>query len=355
MCYMLTFMASVFVFGMIIFFHELGHFLVAKLVGVKVYEFSMGFGPKLLSFSKGETFYNLRALPIGGFVRMAGMDPNQQGDEEDDERGFNKKTVGQRIKIIFAGPVMNFLLAVFLMAVIFFFQGIPVPSQSTRIGDVIPGFPAAKAGIVAGDKIVAINGVRVDNWEELVKFIYERPEEKIVISVVRGEAEYQFEVETVRDEEGLGKIGIYQARDFEKIGLLQSLVLGVEWTGRITFMILEFLSKMVFGQIPADLGGPVRVVSEIGKAAQMGLFFLLQLAAFLNVNIGLFNLLPIPALDGSRILFLVWEKLRGRPVDPVKENFIHLVGFGLLLLLMVIITYNDILQVFVSDKVPAQR
>jgi regulator of sigma E protease len=344
---MLTFIASIFVFGILIFFHELGHFLVAKLFGVKVHEFSMGFGPKIMVISRGETLYNLRALPLGGFVRMAGMDPSEK-EEDDEERGFNKKTIGQRISIIFAGPLMNFLLAIALLAVIFFFQGLPVPSPGTSIGDVIPGSPASEAGLKAGDQIVAINGERVDRWEDLVHIIYDKPEEKIFVTVVRDGFEKRFNLVTFKDEEGLGKIGIYQASEYQKLGILQALVMGVEWTGRVTFMILDFLAKMIFGQAPADLGGPVRVVSEIGKAAEMGFFFLLQLAAFLNINLGLFNLLPIPALDGSRIMFLFWEKVRGRPVDPVKENFIHLVGLGLLLLLMVIITYNDVLQVFIS-------
>lgn len=350
---MVTFIASVFVFGMLIFFHELGHFMVAKLVGIKVHEFSLGFGPKLFGILRGETSYNLRALPLGGFVRMAGMDPNEEEDEKDEERGFNKKTIGQRIAVIFAGPLMNFLLAVVLLALIFAFQGLPV--ATTGIEDVLPGYPAEKAGIVAGDKIVAVNGQRVENWEELVGLINQKPEENIKVTVVRNGTERQLEMKTVRDEKGLGKIGIVPAKGFRKMNLFQSLVLGVEWTGRVTFMILDFISKMIFGQAPADLGGPVRVVNEIGKAAQIGFFFLLQLAAFLSINLGLFNLFPIPALDGSRILFLAWEKLRGRPVDPVKENFIHLVGFGLLLLLMVVITYNDILHIFVLDNVPGQK
>lgn len=352
---MLTFIASVFVFGMLIFFHELGHFMVAKLVGIKVHEFSLGFGPKLFGILRGETFYNLRALPLGGFVRMAGMDPKEEENEQAEERGFNKKTIGQRIAVIFAGPLMNFLLAAFLLAMIFAFQGVPVPSTSTRVGEVVSDYPAEKAGITANDKITAINGQRVENWMELVGLINQMPEEKIKVTVLRDGTERQFEMKTAKDESGLGKIGIYQSNDYAKTGFFQSLALGVKWTGRVTFMILDFISKMIFGQAPADLSGPVRVVTEIGKAAQVGFFFLLQLAAFLSINLGLFNLFPIPALDGSRILFLAWEKVRGRPVDPVKENFIHLVGFGLLLLLMVVITYNDLLHIFAFDKAPGQK
>lgn len=350
---MLTFVASIFVFGMLIFFHELGHFTVAKLVGIKVHEFSLGFGPKLFSLPVGETSYNLRAFPLGGFVRMAGMDPNDEEDEKDDERGFNKKTIGQRIAVIFAGPFMNFLLAIVLLAFIFAFQGLPV--ATTVIKEVLPGYPAEKAGIVVGDKITAINGQQVDKWEELVSLINQRPDENIKVTVARDGTERHLEMKTVKDENSLGKIGIVPEQGFRRAGLLASLGLGAEWTARVTFMILDFISKMIFGQAPADFGGPVRVVSEIGKAAQVGFFFVLQLAAFLSINLGLFNLFPIPALDGSRILFLAWEKVRGRPVDPVKENFIHLVGFGLLLLLMVVITYNDILHIFVFDNVPGQK
>jgi regulator of sigma E protease len=349
---MLTFVASIFVFGILIFFHELGHFAVAKFVGIKVHEFSLGFGPKLLTLPKGDTSYNLRILPLGGFVRMAGMDPNEK-DEEDDGRGFNSKTVGQRIAVIFAGPLMNFLLAVLLFSTIFIFQGIPV--ATTVISEVIPDFPAAKSGIMAGDRILAVDGQPVDSWEELSGTISQKPEQEIEVNVLRDGVEKSFRVFTARDENNTGKLGIYPEQGLSKGNLFQALALGADYTARITWMILDFVAKMILGQTPADVGGPVRVVSEIGKAAQVGFFFLLQLSAFLSINLGLFNLFPIPALDGSRILFLFWEKVRGRPVDPVKENFIHLIGFGLLLLLIVVITYNDILQVFLSERIPSQH
>jgi len=349
---MLTFVASVFVFGILIFFHELGHFTVAKWVGIKVHEFSLGFGPKLLTIPREETSYNLRIFPLGGFVRMAGMDPNEK-DEEDDGRGFNTKTVGQRIAVIFAGPLMNFLLAVLLLSTIFVFQGIPV--ATTVISEVIPDFPAAKSGIQAGDRIVAIDGQPVNSWEELSGIISRKPEQEVEVTVLRDGVEKQFWLFTVRDENNTGKIGIYPEQGLSKGNVFQALALGVDYTARITWMLLDFIAKMITGQTPADVGGPVRVVNEIGKAAQVGFFFLLQLAAFLSINLGLFNLFPIPALDGSRILFLLWEKVRGRPVDPVKENFIHLIGFGLLLLLVVVITYNDILQVFLSERIPSQH
>lgn len=346
---MLTFIASVFVFGLLIIFHELGHFIVAKIVGIKVTEFSLGFGPKLLTVPRGETTYNLRLVPLGGFVNMAGMDPNEETDENDIDRGFNKKSVWQRIAVIFAGPLMNFFLAVLLFAVIFMFQGQPVPSSGTGIGDVMPDYPAAIAGLAAGDKILSIDGITVDNWNDMVAIINERPEKDIAVVVLRDGSERPVEMKTIRGEDGLGKMGIYPAEEYVKIGFLQSISLGLQWTVTFTAVIMEFISKMIFGQVPAELGGPVRIVNEIGVAAQLGFLMLLKLAAILSLNLGLFNLFPIPALDGSRILFLLWEKIRRRPFDPVKENFIHLVGFGLLLMLMLIITYNDILQIFFAE------
>ena len=346
---MLTFIASVFVFGLLIIFHEFGHFIVAKTVGIKVTEFSLGFGPKLLTVPRGETTYNLRLVPLGGFVNMAGMDPNEETDENDIDRGFNKKPVWQRIAVIFAGPLMNFFLAVLLFAVIFMFQGQPVPSSGTGIGDVMPDYPAAIAGLAAGDKILSIDGITVDNWNDMVAIINERPEKDIAVVVLRDGSELPVEMKTIRGEDGLGKMGIYPAEEYVKIGFLQSISLGLQWTVTFTAVIMEFISKMIFGQVPAELGGPVRIVNEIGVAAQLGFLMLLKLAAILSLNLGLFNLFPIPALDGSRILFLLWEKIRRRPFDPVKENFIHLVGFGLLLMLMLIITYNDILQIFFAE------
>jgi len=346
---MLTFIASVFVFGLLIIFHELGHFIVAKIVGIKVTEFSLGFGPKLLTVPRGETTYNLRLVPLGGFVNMAGMDPNEETDENDIDRGFNKKSVWQRIAVIFAGPLMNFFLAVLLFAVIFMFQGQPVPSGGTGIGDVMPDYPAAIAGLAAGDKILSIDGITVDNWNDMAAIINERPEKDIAVVVLRDGSELPVEMKTIRGEDGLGKMGIYPAEEYVRIGFLQSISLGLQWTVTFTAVIMEFISKMIFGQVPAELGGPVRIVNEIGVAAQLGFLMLLKLAAILSLNLGLFNLFPIPALDGSRILFLLWEKIRRRPFDPVKENFIHLVGFGLLLMLMLIITYNDILQIFFAE------
>ncbi len=336
---MATFWASIFVFAILIFFHELGHFAVAKAVGIKVHEFSLGFGPKLFGQNRAGTDYNVRLFPLGGYVRMAGMDPEEEKVEEG--KGFNDKTVLQRVAVIIAGPLMNFLLAAVLMAIIFMLQGMPV--QGTTVAGVLPGQPAEQAGIRVGDQIYSIAGKKIADWEEIISTISSRPGLPTDLVVIRDEQRIELTVIPIEGEEGRAMIGITRV---QKLNPLAALVNGVKLTSQVIVLILSFVGQMLVGQAPADLGGPVRMVWEIDRAVDTGFYYLLQLAAFLSINLGLFNLFPIPALDGSRIMFLGLEGLRGRPVDPTKENFIHLVGFGLLLLLVVFVTYNDVLQLF---------
>ena len=334
---MQTFLASVFVFGILIFFHELGHFAAAKRAGILVYEFSMGFGPTIFGFKRGETVYNLRLFPLGGFVRMAGMDPEE--DDYDDLRGFNKKTVRQRAATIAAGPIMNFVLAAVLFAIIFTFNGIP--KETTDIGSVTKDLPAYAAGIQAGDKVVAINDIKVNHWNEMTELVNKYEGQPLKIKVDRSGQLHEINITPVKSEDGRYIIGILP--ELEK-NPIKGLWKGIETTVQVTVLIISFIGKMLVNQAPADLAGPVRVVAEIGNAAEFGFFPLLQLAAFLSINLGLFNLFPIPALDGSRLVFLAWEKIAGKPLDPAKEGFIHMVGFGLLILLMVVITYKDVLN-----------
>jgi regulator of sigma E protease len=335
---MITAIAAVLVFGLLIFIHELGHFLVAKRAGVLVYEFALGFGPRLVGIRRGETEYTLRAIPLGGFVRFAGMDP--QEEEVDAARSYQYKPVWQRMAVIGAGPIANFLLAVVLFAVVFMVQGLPVPT--TVVAEVLPERPAVEAGFQQGDRIVAVDGRQVTTWDQLVSKIGARPGERLVFTVEREGSLLDIPV-IPEAEAGVGKIGIAPEVRPESVGFFVALSGGFQYTVQITGLIISFLGQMILGQVPTDgVGGPVRIVSEIGNAAQLGLTPLLQMAAFLSINVGLFNLLPIPALDGSRLMFLAWEGITRRPLNPEREGMFHLVGFALLLLLIVIITYNDI-------------
>jgi regulator of sigma E protease len=348
----LTIVSTVVVLGLLVFIHELGHFAVAKAVGVKVYEFSIGFGPKVFGFSIGDTTYNIRIVPLGGFVRMAGMDQKDdeaeavEGQEKevlDPEKSFANKTILQRMAVIAAGPIMNFILASLLISLIFIVSGIP--ELTTKIGEVLKGEPASIAGLMAGDKIVTINTQPINNWEDVVKIIHQNPKQTLEFSVERAGTNIVLSVPTKQDaSSGAGFIGIKPAEpQMVHKDVLSSLGLGAVYTVKVTGLIASFVGQMITQEQPTEqLGGPVRITMEIGKAAKSGLMNVIQLAAILSINLGLFNLFPIPALDGSRLLFLLWEALRGKPVDPAKENLVHLVGFALLLLLMVFVTFNDI-------------
>lgn len=335
-----TVLASIIVFGVLIFFHELGHFMVAKMVGIKVLEFSLGFGPKLISITSKETAYNLRVFPLGGFVRMAGMDPDEE--EEEDDRGFNRKSVFERISVIAAGPIMNFVLTIVLLAFIFTTHGLP--ELTTVVQEAIEGRPAALAGIRAGDRIVEINNNRMETWDELKRTVAANPGHELEIIIERDQERIIYRVVPYRDDRGQGLIGIQPTQ--KKVGPLMAFVAGTKYTVYMCYQILDYLGKGITGQVALELGGPVIIVATINDAVRSTswLVNLLSLSAFLSVSLGLFNLFPIPALDGSRIVFLVLEKLRGRPVEPKKENFIHMIGFGLLIMLIVVITYNDILR-----------
>ncbi|MDA8097832.1 MAG: RIP metalloprotease RseP [Desulforudis sp.] len=336
---MTTAVAAIVIFGILIFIHELGHFLVAKRAGILVHEFALGFGPKLFGFKRDGTEYALRLVPLGGFVRMAGMDPR----EEDVERhqSFQYKPLWQRMAVIFAGPFMNFVLAAVLFAAIFMFSGYPV--ASTTVQDVLPDRPAEDAGIETGDRIVAVDGRQIGSWNELVAEINANEGAPLVFTVERDGVTRDITITPERVDDRV-LIGIAPQPVLERVGPVKAVTAGVEYTLRVTALIVTILGQIITNQAPLDVGGPVRIVSEIGLAAEQGVIMLLQLAAFLSINLGLFNLFPIPALDGSRLMFLAWEGITRRPINPEKENMFHLVGFALLLMLIVVITYNDILQ-----------
>lgn len=332
---------TVLILGLLIFVHELGHFLVAKMVGIRVHEFALGMGPLVWSRKSGETLYSLRALPIGGFNRMAGMDP----EEPYDPRGFNTRTVGQRMGVIAAGSLMNFLLAILLFVI--FFMGIGIISNSNRISGVLEGSPAEAAGLQAGDRIVAVDGKETPTWEQLTSAIRSRPNEEIVLTVMRGEEERQIVLQTLRDEEeNVGLIGVKPS--VEKKGFFESIWLGATYSVSLIVLILQQLFLMIGGQVPPEVAGPVGMVQIVGEAVNFGIGTIIQFTAMLSLNLGLINLFPIPALDGSRLVFLAVEGLRGRPINPEKENFLHFLGFVLLIGLMILITYQDIWRILLD-------
>lgn len=336
---MLTFIASVVIFGLLIFAHELGHFLVAKRAGIGVTEFAIGFGPRLLGWQRGETTYSLRIFPLGGFVRLVGENP----EESDLAGSFQSKPVWQRFTVIVAGPLMNFLLAVLLFSLIYFaFVGIPL-YQSTAIGNVLPGGRAEAVGLAPGDRLLNIAGRKVNNWHELVRAINDHPEQEITIEFLRNDAPQSVRITPRFDQEtGRGLIGI--SPQVRLYSLLPSLQQGLSHTLWFLGFIASSIVQMITGRVAPDVVGPVGIIQIVGEVARTGIVNLLSLAAIISVNLGLLNILPIPALDGSRLMFLMVEGLRGKPVDPRKESFVHFIGFTVLIFLMLIVAYRDLLR-----------
>ncbi|HCC32423.1 MAG TPA: RIP metalloprotease RseP [Clostridiales bacterium] len=339
----MSLLVSVAVFGLLIFFHELGHFLAARRAGVKVHEFALGFGPRLLAFPRGDTTYAVRLFPMGGFVRMAGTEPG----EEHDPQGFLRQSVAKRAMVIASGPLMNLLLAIMVFAALFGAVGITAPEpDSTVIGQALPGRPAQAAGLQAGDRITAVDGIPVADWPELVRLIRERPGQTVQLAIDRHGERLSIVVvpQDSPDRPGQGFIGVAPVTGVRRLPFLQAVVAAVTYTGQLILLVLQAIGGMLLGRVPVDLVGPVGTVAFIGQATRAGLEHLLRLGGFLSVNIGLFNLLPIPALDGSRLIFLGIEGLRGRPIDPARENLVHFVGFALLILLIIVVTYRDLLR-----------
>ena len=334
---MLTLIASILVFGIIVIFHELGHFSVAKIIGIRVKEFAIGFGPTIINKERGETLYSVRAFPLGGFVKLSGED-----EASDDERSFGNFPVLARMAVIAAGPIMNFVLTAIIFFSLAFFVGIP--TETTVIGEVLPDGVAIRSGIQTHDKILTIDGVHVNNWSEVVTHINKNPETEIEITVKRNNyEELNFILIPAKDEEtGLGKIGIVPT--IRRFGLVSSIKDGISRTIWLTLLWISSIFQIITGSAPAEVVGPVGIVQMVGEAARLGVVNLMFLAGLLSINLGLINLLPIPALDGSRLIFLAIEGIRRKPIDPEKEGFIHFIGFALLMILMVFIAYRDIIN-----------
>ncbi len=333
---MTTAIVAIFVFGLLVFFHELGHFGVAKYVGIKVHEFAIGMGPKVLHRQKEETVYSIRAFPIGGFVRMEGEDESSETKDS-----FSQKTVGQRISVILAGPVMNFILGFLCFFMIFLAIGVP----STQISQVMPDSPAASVGLQADDRVKRIQGEEIKSWDHLVDRISAAEDQTITVEVIRDNQTLIFDLSPEVDAEtGRAMIGIVPGSEVSVTGAFVNSY----YQSRFIFTeIFNFLQQLIRGQADtANVAGPVGIISLVGQASRSGWIDVVGLAGLISINLGIMNLLPIPALDGSRIIFLLLEAIRGKPVDPEKEALVHMVGITLLMMLMIVITYKDILTFF---------
>ncbi len=338
---MMTAIYTILVFAIVIAIHEFGHFAVAKLAGVKVHEFALGMGPRLLHVKKGETEYTLRLLPIGGYVKMEGED-----EDSDDSRSFGKQPGWIKILIVAAGAIMNFLLAIVVFIIFSYSVGFPSPV----IDMVIEDMPAYESGLQKGDKIVNINDKKIDKWTEVTDVITDSKSNDIKITVLRDGEQKTFEITAKIDEkENRKMIGIQPV--YEK-SIVNAIKGGFTNFGIAIKMMFEFIGNIFTGNINKDeVSGPIGIVYAVSEFSKQGLMTLLFFTGLISINLGVINLLPIPALDGSRIVFLLIEIVRGKPVDPNKEGLVHMIGFVLLIILMIVVAYNDIIKFNIIDKI----
>lgn len=325
---------SLFVFLIVILVHEFGHFIVAKLNNIRVNEFSIGMGPKLLSKQGEETFYTLRALPIGGYVALEGED-----DESDDPRSFNRAHPLKRIAVLFAGAFMNFLLAIILFSFIFLIVG--SPSDSTVIGDIMENSPAVESSLEVGDRIINIDNNPIESWNDISKVINESKKDELIIEFERNGETLNTTINPVNDG-GNYIIGITPVYE-KNIG--SAISSAFTNTKTVILQVYEFIGNLITGQANiSGLSGPVGIVRMIGSSSQQGIFTLLTLAAIISANLGAFNLLPFPALDGGTIYITFIEMIIGKEVPDKVKIGLNVVGLSLLLGLILYVTvFNDIL------------
>ncbi|MBQ6810168.1 MAG: RIP metalloprotease RseP [Firmicutes bacterium] len=332
-----TVLLTLLLFAVVIFVHEGGHLLCAKACGIYVEEFSIGMGPLLFSFQKGETTYSLRLLPIGGYCKMPGED-----GESDHVNGFDKKSVPKRMLVVAGGALFNILFALLLFVVVY--MSIGTASDKAIVGDVQEGYPAYAVGLEEGDRITAIDGTAVDEWTEMTAIVQQSAGEEILLTIDRDGESLDIPITPMENEEGLGVLGIVGAR--ESVSVFEALKIGLTQTYELTKLILTTLWQMITGAIGLELSGPVGVGHAVGQVVQYGFVNFVVFIATISVNLGIMNLLPLPALDGSRLVFLALEGIRRKPVSAQIEGTIHFVGFALLMLLFVVITYFDITRIF---------
>ena len=345
---LLTIAAAAFVFGLLVLFHEFGHFITAKLTGMRVDEFAIGFGPRIVSFRYGETVYSLRAVPLGGFNDIAGMDPAT--NEEADGRGYLSKPVWARMIVISAGAMMNFILPIFLFWGIFAFAGISSPSPEPVLGEVMADKPAYIAGLRNGDRIVRIDGKEIDSWQTFVKVIANADGKIFQVEYQRdGELKTTRLIPEYDKKAKRSLIGVISDSKTEYPGVVESGVLAVKKTGFIIYKMLEGLVQLITGQAPsAEISGPIGVAQMAGEVAHLGFLPLLNFAALLSLNLGVINMLPVPALDGGHFLALIIELFRGKPMSEKMTHYTQMFGITVLLALMLFATKNDIVRLFLG-------
>ncbi len=333
------------VLGVLIFVHELGHFLAAKWAGIRVERFSLGFPPRMFGKKVGDTDYCISWIPLGGYVKMAGMvDESMDTQIEGHPWEFMSKPVWKRFIVIAAGPFMNILLTIIFFTALNYFYGVPQAAKGTIIGEVIANSPADSLGLKANDRILSVNGENVATWEELTQRIHANPRKTILLKWERNGEMLEREVIPRLDaQDQKGKIGIGLKVDMRPAGFGESVMLAGASTWFLTREIGKFIGRLFARQesVRENLAGPVKMMDMAFQFAQMGFDKLMNFVALISLQLALVNLLPIPALDGGHLLFLGIEGILRRPLSVRVRVVLQQVGMALLLLLMVFVVFND--------------
>ncbi len=339
--------------GVLIFVHELGHFLLAKWAGVTVLRFSLGFGPKIVGVQRGDTEYRLSLIPLGGYVKMLGEEADEELTEEQLAGSFSSQPVFKRMAIVLAGPLSNLLLAIVIFTLVYAFSGIP--QLTTEIGGISPGSPAEQAGLRVGDRVASINGKPMSDWDEFSQTIENSGEQSLSMEVKRGdqvktitviprvsEVKNLFGEATSRPVIGVTASG---KTEIKEVNPLYAGYYSIAQTWKLCKLFLTTVVKLIERVVPLQtLGGPILIAQMAGQQAAEGLLNLIYFTALISVNLAVLNLLPIPVLDGGHLLFYAIEAILGRPIELKKIEIAQKVGMFVLLVLMLFVFYNDIMR-----------
>ncbi len=356
----MAFLSAIILLGILIFVHELGHFLSAKLMGVRVLKFSLGFGPKLVGKKYGDTEYLISAIPFGGYVKPLGETPGEELLEDDKPFAYNYQPVWKRFLIAFSGPFFNILFAV----VIFFFiflNGFPV--LVPEIGEVLNNSPAARSGLIKGDKIIDIEGNTINQWDEMTTVIHENPDKPLKLKIKRGDKIFSVSVTPERkktrnifgEEKEIGLIGIKPSGSTftKKEGIVSAVANSVIRTWEISVLTIVSVVKLIQRVLPMEtIGGPILIVQMAGEQASRGLLNFFLFMAIISINLGVLNLLPIPILDGGHILFLGIEAIRRKPLNEKVVAIAQRIGIAIIITIITFVLYNDIMRLITGKQFP---
>ncbi|MCS6912709.1 MAG: M50 family metallopeptidase [Myxococcales bacterium] len=345
---MLYLVLAILSLGILVIIHEAGHFLVARWSKMRVDLFSIGFGPPLWRFTRGETTYQVAAVPLGGFVQIAGLNP-ADNISPDDPRAYPNRPVWQRFLTIFAGPGINYLFAAVLLIGLNLVVGVQVPGKGALVSQTMAGRPAAAAGLRAGDEIVAIDGQPVRSFGEVAPAVEASGGRELRIEVLRDGQRRVFQVKPVLDG---GKwrigIGLVPTVERQRLGAWVAIRSGLSEPLLLTWQNLQHFADAFRGRQKLEVGGPVEIVRVMKQKISMGFVRGIEILAFISTMLGFFNLLPLPALDGGRLVFLAWEVLSRRPVNQRVEQWVHAVGMVALLLLISLLVVKDVRNIIVG-------